>query len=193
MNNGLNITHCKCFPHSWHLKIPWKFGMFLTFVSSKCHWKIIVIFQIPVFINPEWSIVVKISMLINSLRPSDAYMRQYDLTIIGADNDLSPGRRQVIIWTLQWRHNDHDSVSNHQPHGCLLNRLFRRRSKKAPRYWPLCGEFTRTGEFPAQRASYAENISIWWRHHEQCWDIVNWTPRNKIQWNLNRNSHIFIQ
>ena len=32
--------------------------------------------------------------------------------------------------TLQWRHNDHDGVSNHQPHGCLLNRLFRRRSKK---------------------------------------------------------------
>ena len=31
---------------------------------------------------------------------------------------------------LQWRHNGHDSVSNHQPHGCLLNRLFRRRSKK---------------------------------------------------------------
>ena len=29
-----------------------------------------------------------------------------------------------------WRHNDHDGVSNHQPHGCLLNRLFRRRSKK---------------------------------------------------------------
>ena len=22
------------------------------------------------------------------------------------------------------------------------------------------------GEFPAQRASYAENISIWWRHHD---------------------------
>ena len=31
---------------------------------------------------------------------------------------------------LHWRHNDHDSVSNHQPHRCLLNRLFRRRSKK---------------------------------------------------------------
>ena len=31
---------------------------------------------------------------------------------------------------LHWRHNDHDSVSSHQPHGCLLNRLFRRRSKK---------------------------------------------------------------
>ena len=32
--------------------------------------------------------------------------------------------------TLQWRHNEHDSVSNHQPHGCLLNCLFRRRWKK---------------------------------------------------------------
>ena len=32
--------------------------------------------------------------------------------------------------SLHWRHNDHDGVSNHQPHGCLLNRLFRHRSKK---------------------------------------------------------------
>ena len=31
---------------------------------------------------------------------------------------------------LHWRHNDHDGVWNHQPHGCLLNRLLRRRSKK---------------------------------------------------------------
>ena len=34
------------------------------------------------------------------------------------------------VITLQWRHNGHDSVSNHQPHDCLLSRLFRRRSKK---------------------------------------------------------------
>ena len=32
--------------------------------------------------------------------------------------------------SLHWRHNDHYGVSNHQPHGCLLKRLFRRRSKK---------------------------------------------------------------
>ena len=31
---------------------------------------------------------------------------------------------------LQWRHNGHDSVANHQPDDCLLNCLFRRRSKK---------------------------------------------------------------
>ena len=32
--------------------------------------------------------------------------------------------------SLHWHHNDHDGVSNHQPDGCLLNRLFRRRSEK---------------------------------------------------------------
>ena len=32
--------------------------------------------------------------------------------------------------TLRWRHNDQDGVSNHQPRGYLLNRLFRRRSNK---------------------------------------------------------------
>ena len=28
-----------------------------------------------------------------------------------------------------------------------------------------------TGEFPAQMASNAENVSIWWRHHD-CYEIV---------------------
>ena len=32
--------------------------------------------------------------------------------------------------SLRWRHNDSDGVSNHQPHDCLLNRLFGRISKK---------------------------------------------------------------
>ena len=36
----------------------------------------------------------------------------------------------MYLYALHWRHNDHTSVSNHQPHDCLLNRLFRRRSKK---------------------------------------------------------------
>ena len=31
---------------------------------------------------------------------------------------------------LQWGHNERHGVSNHQPHHCLLNRLFGRRSKK---------------------------------------------------------------
>ena len=71
-------------------------------------------------------------------------------------------------YPLRWRHNDHAGVSNHQPHGCLLNRLFRRKSKKTSklRLTGLCaGNSPGTGEFPAQMASYAENVSIWWRHH----------------------------
>ena len=54
---------------------------------------------------------------------------------------------------LQWRHNDRDGVWNHQPHDCLLNRLFRRRSKKTSklRVTGLCeGNSPVTGEFPAK-------------------------------------------
>ena len=32
----------------------------------------------------------------------------------------------------------------------------------------LCaGNSPGTGEFPAQTAIYAENVSIWWRHHDE--------------------------
>ena len=70
--------------------------------------------------------------------------------------------------SLQWRDDKRDGVSNHQPHDCLLNRLFRPRSNKASklRVTGLCpGNSPVTGEFPAQMASSAENVSIWWRHH----------------------------
>ena len=76
---------------------------------------------------------------------------------------------------LQWRHNGRDGVSNLQPHGCLLNRLFRRRSKKTSklRVTGLCaGNSPGTGEFPAQMASYAENASIRWRHHGLAWYLL---------------------
>ena len=36
----------------------------------------------------------------------------------------------ALFFTLQWRHNGRDGVSNHQPRDCLLSRLFRRKSKK---------------------------------------------------------------
>ena len=74
----------------------------------------------------------------------------------------------LVKFALQWRHNERDGVSNHQPHDCLLNLLFKRRSKKISklRVTGLCaGNSPVTGEFPAQRASNAENVYIWWRHH----------------------------
>ena len=78
-------------------------------------------------------------------------------------------KRVKLLMILQWRHNGSDGVSNHQPHHCWLNRLFRRRSKKTSklRVTGLClGNSPVTGEFPAHMASNAENVSIWWRHHE---------------------------
>ena len=78
----------------------------------------------------------------------------------------------MINWTIQislkWRHIESDGVSNHRRLGCLLNRLFRCRSKKTSklRVTGLCGgNQLVTGGFPSQRASNAENVSIWWRHH----------------------------
>ena len=66
------------------------------------------------------------------------------------------------------RKHQSDGVLNHQPRDCLLNRSFRRRSKKTfkLRVTGLCaGNSPVTGEFPAQRASTADNASIWLRHH----------------------------
>ena len=70
---------------------------------------------------------------------------------------------------LQCRHNGLNRISNHQPHHCLLSRLFGCRSKKTSklRVTGLCAENSPgTGEFSAQRASNTENVSIWWCHHE---------------------------
>ena len=85
-------------------------------------------------------------------------------------------RRGRIIWIyqglgtmpLQLCHNGRDGVSNHQPRNCLLKRLFTRRSKMISklRVTGLCqGNSPVTDEFLAQRASKADNFSIWWRHH----------------------------
>ena len=70
--------------------------------------------------------------------------------------------------SLLWRHNGRDGVSNHQPHDYLLNRLFRRRSKKTSklRVTGLCAGYSPvTGELPAQMASNAEFVFLWWCHH----------------------------
>ena len=97
--------------------------------------------------------------------------------------------------TLFWRHNEHDGVSNHQPHDCLLDRLFKPRLKKKskPRVTGLCaGHPPVTGEFPAQRASDPENVSIWWRHHADlqacCWPFIE----VKVVWICGMDELLFI-
>ena len=57
----------------------------------------------------------------------------YDVIVMSL-GDVGPRSRVQKeprkLKTLLWRHNENDSVSYHQPRGCLLNRLFIRRSKK---------------------------------------------------------------
>ena len=50
------------------------------------------------------------------------YWRIYASPGLNEWSQYSPSR--YFKSALHWRHNDHDGVSNHQPHGCLLNRLF---------------------------------------------------------------------
>ena len=121
--------------------------------------------------------------LLNDIASTDAVVKQYPLKSASFEcsNQIRVDVSNIITvliyheefpeWdiTLQWRHNGRDGVSNHQPDHCLFNRLFRRISKKTPklRVTGFCeGNSPVTGEFPAQRASNAENVSIWWRHHE---------------------------
>ena len=105
---------------------------------------------------------------------------------------LVPHPRTLVnchkIWNpLQLRHNEHDSISNHRRFDCLLSCLFRRRSKKKSklRVTGLCaGNSPVTGEYPAQRASNAENVSIWRRHHvSHTWPSVGLWP--ELQSHLN--------
>ena len=77
------------------------------------------------------------------------FMYRYDIIYVA----------HLVVYPLQWCHNELNGALNHQRFDCLLNRLFGRRPKKTPK---LCvtglyeGNSAVTGEFPAQRASNAK-------------------------------------
>ena len=89
----------------------------------------------------------------------------------------------LFAWTNGWV-NNRDAGDLRRRLYCLLNYLFRRRSYKTSKlhFTGLCeGNSPVTGEFPTQRASNAENVSIWWRHHAD-WVLrqhsQQWLPGN---------------
>ena len=101
--------------------------------------------------------------------------------------------------TLQWSHNGRDSVSNNQPHDCLLNRLFRRRSKKTAKL-RITGLFAANSpvqhKCPVTRKMFPLDDVIMiryddfmkWKHFGRYWPFVwgiQWLPVNsplKGQW-----------
>ena len=130
----------------------------------------------PMFANHQWGLVAfnwwqflwKCSSYLSLVWVKETKLNLYSC---GKSSQYLNERDSTFVTpnTLQWRHNGRDSVSNHQPHDCFLKRLIRRRSKKASKLrvtGHCAGNSPGTGEFPAQMASNAENVSIWWRHHE---------------------------
>ena len=90
-----------------------------------------------------------------------------------------------VVWfhqlhmSLRWRHNGRDGISNHQPHHCLLNRLFGRRSKKTsklrvtglcagispgtPHKWPVTRKM-----FPFDDVIMVNPLSVYTTWGEEC-------------------------
>ena len=97
----------------------------------------------------------------------------------------------VVLISLQWRHNEHDGVPNHQRLDCLLNRSFRRRSNQRKPKIGVTGHCegnpSLTIGFPSQRTSDAENVSIWWRHLYRNDVLVAWTSVHGIVGNKLQN------
>ena len=82
----------------------------------------------------------------------------------------------MSVYTLRWRHDDRYGVTNHQPHHCLLNRLFRRRSKKTSklRVTGLCGGIHRgpvnsPHKWPVTRKIYPfDDVIMACQQHKWC-------------------------
>ena len=95
---------------------------------------------------------------------------------------------------LQWRHNDHNGVSNHQPHGCLLNCLFRRRSEKTSKLrvtglcvWNSPGPVNSPHKGPVTRKMFPFDDVIMWAWHGSNRTI---TKHNKAEQNTKNIHHV---
>ena len=123
------------------------------------------------------------------------------LTVMFHRCNVFTWHRHLFFIALQWRHNKHDSVSNHQPHDCLMNRLFGRRSKKTSklRVTGLCaGNSPGTGEFPAQitRKMFPFDDVIMWKFNHCGAGEGTWKKQNFLQIvrtdTFSWNEHLFV-
>ena len=141
-----DVIKWKHFPRYW----PFVRGIHRSPVNSphKGQWRGALMFTL---------ICARINGWVNNREAGDLrrYRAHYDVIVmVITDKEGDWGRKEVVphmspcficIWkplTLRWRHNEPDGVSNHQPWDCLLNCLFRCRSKKIPklRVTGLCAE-----------------------------------------------------
>ena len=88
------------------------------------------------------------------------------------------------VKTLQSRHNERDGASNHQPHDCLQNYLFRHRSKKTSKVCVtgLCSIPCTKGQLHGKVFHLMTSSWIQWRqpesklqfHKQFCWICWHW-------------------
>ena len=106
----------------------------------------------------------------NSTDHSNSYADKQQIfhSVRTKDRPLTSNVKCCYRYTYNWNYSRSHEAGYIDGWHCLLNRSFGRRSKKTskPRVTGLCaGNSAVTGEFPAQRASNAEIVSIWWSQH----------------------------
>ena len=137
-----------------------------------------------------------------------------NLNIIGSDNGLSPGRRQAIIWTSAGilltgllGTNFSEIIIGIQTFSFQTMHLKMSSAKWRP-FCPGLNVLTHQPHTPSPTSKVpiicaSASGKHWFRWYfvaysapshylNQCWIIVNWTLRNKLQWNVDQNIKLFI-
>ena len=136
--NAFGVTlHCHQYIDCWHSHSLWTYSRIVLDCRSEwllCHYAInsLDVDHMLVLIPSKWCALHK--RMVQSFHPPikpDYYEVKY----------LQPIWRSVariyhlrVHDLLQWCHNEHNGVSKHRRLNCLLNRLFRRRSKKSSKF-----------------------------------------------------------
>ena len=71
------------------------------------------------------------------------------------------------MMTLQWRHNEHDNTGVSIVWATVCSGADYRKHQRSASLAFVRGIEESTGGFHSQWASNAENVSIWWRHHDR--------------------------
>ena len=128
------------------------------------------------------------------------------LTTIGSDNGLSPGQHQAIIWTnagILLIGALGTNVSEILIKICTFSFKKMLLKMSCGKRRPSCIGLNVLTHWGWVTHMHHETNHYWFiqwlvawsapsHYPNQCWDIVNWTPRNKLQWNFNRNTKLYI-
>ena len=102
----------------------------LTTKLAMFHQPCRIIFRLFISLRPICFCFALIYFHVLSTKSMQLYMRIIFTFLTQCGLVMSIYRQTNHQWTLWWRHNGQDGVSNHQHHHCWLSYLFGRRSKK---------------------------------------------------------------